>query len=119
MAYAHTRILKGAKVEATQGSAGQVGTVHDHDYVEINEEVSQEALGVDDRTWEDYYRFGVVGDEKLPDDLSPSEPYNQYKARKAVETLDSLQANQEVPAAARGDLPPQDVQKKQAEEEKK
>lgn len=109
MAIAYTRIRKGAKVNETTGSAGQVGTIYEYDEVQVGEDVSQDDLGVDDETWESYYRDGVVGDEELPDDMEEGESLNRYRARKAVETLDSLQVNrgeQEVPKdmRPRGDV---------------
>lgn len=107
MAYAHTRILHDSDVQETQGSAGQVGTVHKRHYIMPGEEVSQDDLGVDDATWAAYHREGVVGEEPLPDDLDyMSESPRQYRIRKAMEQLDALgtrppEEEEEVPKALR------------------
>lgn len=83
--YAYSRIRYDAEVNKPDSqAAGQVGTINKVIEILPGEEVTQSKVGVDDETWEGWYRDQVIGDEPLPDDLGENESLNQYRLRKAV-----------------------------------
>jgi hypothetical protein len=84
--YAYSEIRYDAEVDELQNqAAGQVGTITEVISVKPGEKVTQDQIGVDDETWEGYYRDLVIGDEPLPDDLGADESLNAYRLRKANE----------------------------------
>jgi hypothetical protein len=89
--YAYSRIRYDAEVDkpASQ-AAGQVGTVTKVIEIQPGETVTQDKVGVDDETWESWYRDQVIGDEPYPDDLGENESLNQYRMRKATEAAEAV-----------------------------
>lgn len=89
--YAYSEIRYGADVDkpASQ-AAGQVGTVTKIHSIKPGQKVTQEKVGVDDETWESWYRDQVIGDEPLPDDLGANESLNQYRLRKATQAAEAV-----------------------------
>lgn len=84
--YAYSEIRYDAEVDAPASqAAGQVGTFTEIISVKPGETVTQDQIGVDDETWEGYYRDLVIGDDPLPEDLGPDESLNAYRLRKANE----------------------------------
>ena len=92
--YAYTDIHYGAEVdEPASQAAGQVGTINKIIMVERGDKVTQSQIGVDDETWEGYYRDLVIGDEPLPKDLGEDESLNSYRLRKANEESTAVALN--------------------------
>jgi hypothetical protein len=97
MAYAYSVIRYDAEVDAPASqAAGQVGTFTKQIQVEVGEEVTQDQIGVDDATWEGYYRDQVIGDEPWPEDIGDDESLSQYRLRKATQEVEAVTSGEPI-----------------------